>query len=334
MKFDLIIPAYNNKLGLYRSLFSLGTESHELIDVTVVDDASTEDYTSIIDFFKQFISIRLLKLPKNVGPGMARQYGLDHTNNPYVMFLDCGDYYISPDYIKMIIETVNNDPITNLFCWGHMRGSIENLGAHHNRMHGKIYKREFLNNHNIRFNPKGSYANEDVGFNMAVKMILRQYTAELNQPYIWYDNTPVLVWDNRDPSLTRADNHAFYYSIQNEALAINGGYALEIAQRERVGFNLRLHQIYEIMCDMYFKYLSTATARPEYIEQALNGARHFYWEHFRPIQQHDNNELMAMYYNTLVQYLADENDPIRKQFVTLDFIGFLNLLEEQKFTEN
>ena len=331
MKIDLIIPVYNNKLGLYRSLFSLGADAKDLIDVTIVDDASSEDYSSIVEFFQQFVPIRLLKLEKNVGPGLARQYGIDNTNNPYIMFLDCGDYFITPDNISMIMNTIQNNAFVHLFCFGHTQNITVNAGCHQNRMHGKIYKRSFLNTHNIRFNPYGSYLNEDVGFNMAVKLILYQYERDLNQSFIYWDDTPVIAWDTREKeSLARHNNNEPYYNKQNYALAVNGGYAIDIARRECVSDPIIAHEIYEIICDMYFKYLSTVSVRQEFTENALNGARKFYWEYFRPLQIHFQDDLIKMYYDTLIQYLNDEYDPIRTKLTALDLVGFLNLLEEQK----
>lgn len=336
MKLDLIIPAYNNKRGLYRSLLSLGTEVSDLIDVTIVDDASDEDYTSIINFFQQFFPIRLLRLNVNSGPGMARQYGIDHTRNEYFMFLDCGDYYITPDYIPIIYNTVVNNPEIELFSWGHQESAFGHFGSHHNRMHGKVYKRSIIKQYNICFNPQGSYANEDIGFNMAVKMIIRQRMKNNQQELLFYDDTSVIMWDNHDPSITRKDNNVFYYSIQNMALAINGGWALDIASKANVDLDLRTHQIYEIMCDMYFKYLSTIAVRDQYTDQALQGAIQFYWLYFRQFATYNIADLMKMYYDTLVQYLSDVNDPIRTKFIALDLPEFLNILEnsKSKLTEN
>ena len=37
-----------------------------------------DDYTEQINFFKNFMDITELKLDKNVGPGVARQYGIDN----------------------------------------------------------------------------------------------------------------------------------------------------------------------------------------------------------------------------------------------------------------
>ena len=147
MKFDLIIPVYNNKRGLYRSLMSIGVESNSIVDVTVVDDCSTENYDDIVNFFAQFIPIRILKLDVNSGPGMARQYGLDHTKNDYIIFLDCGDYFLGPDTLTNIHNIVKENSVINLFSWSYLDSIGNDCTCDTNRLHGKVYKREFLTHH-------------------------------------------------------------------------------------------------------------------------------------------------------------------------------------------
>ena len=92
---DLIIPVYNNREGLMRSLMSLGLETEGLY-VTIVDDCSSVEYDDIIKMFIKAFPIQYFKLPVNSGPGVARQWGLDHTDHDFVAFLDCGDTYTSP----------------------------------------------------------------------------------------------------------------------------------------------------------------------------------------------------------------------------------------------
>jgi len=38
---------------------------------------------------------RLLRYKENKGPGYARQYGLNHTQKSYIMFIDTGDIFTS-----------------------------------------------------------------------------------------------------------------------------------------------------------------------------------------------------------------------------------------------
>ena len=42
-------------------------------------------------------------LETNQGPGMARQYGIEHSNGTYILFLDTGDY-LSEDGIETILN--------------------------------------------------------------------------------------------------------------------------------------------------------------------------------------------------------------------------------------
>lgn len=329
MKLDLIIPVYNNKKGLYRSLMSIGIESADYVDVTIVDDCSIENYDDIIAFFAQFFPVRILKLEKNSGPGNARQYGIDHTYNQYLTFLDCGDYFISPDILEAMHYTIEENPTPHMFCWDYISSRDEQQSNEDNRMHGKVYRREFLQQHHIRFNPKESYINEDIGFNMACRMILKQEEIQRQRKLLFEDSTNVLIWDKRDDSISKKNNYAIYYSTQNMALAENGGYAIRLARRERVNDNIIANQIYEIMCDMYFRYLSTVAARPEFIEIAFDGALRFYCQYFRAFGKYNVQLLMEMYYNTLVQYLADPLDDIRTKWTRLDFLEFLDMLEEQ-----
>lgn len=74
---DLIIPVYKNKAGLYRSLFSIGTETNKEVFVTIVDDCSGDTYEDVIEIFQKFFPIRVIYLEENQGPGIARQAGLN-----------------------------------------------------------------------------------------------------------------------------------------------------------------------------------------------------------------------------------------------------------------
>ena len=56
MKLDLIIPTYNNKQGLFRTLFSLGIDSNA--NITIVDDCSDETYEDVIEFDIDFKSMK------------------------------------------------------------------------------------------------------------------------------------------------------------------------------------------------------------------------------------------------------------------------------------
>ena len=89
---DIIIPTYKNKDGLRTTLDSIDWNNNNF-SITIIDDASNLDYSDIIVEYPNIN--QLVVLPQNGGPGMARQYGIDHTNNDYLLFIDTGDYFIS-----------------------------------------------------------------------------------------------------------------------------------------------------------------------------------------------------------------------------------------------
>ena len=95
-KVDVIIPAYNvPDETLFRALSSIACQDKiEDIEITIIDDASTkQNYQKIIDIFSSIVKINLLRYETNGGPGVARQYGLDHTQNEFVTFIDADDIF-------------------------------------------------------------------------------------------------------------------------------------------------------------------------------------------------------------------------------------------------
>ena len=76
---DLIIPHYNNVDGLRYTLNSI---DYNVVTVTVVDDCSTKR-DGLEQLQQDFPQVTFLQLEHNSGPGAARQFGINHTNNPY-----------------------------------------------------------------------------------------------------------------------------------------------------------------------------------------------------------------------------------------------------------
>lgn len=323
---DLIIPVYNNKRGLYQSLMSIGTECDPKdLYVTIVDDHSDVNYDSVVAMFQQFFPIRVLRLEKNCGPGMARQYGIEHTNEDYIMFLDCGDNFVHPESMRNILAIIKSNPNVELFSWAHdsedVRGYMEMQHSALRRLHGKVYKREFLYCHNITFCPDTSYGQEDIGFNINV---------ELYNPVALYYDEDAVVWKYDENSLTRRNDHAFYYQKSAMGLAIAAGAAIDNAIANDVDHERIKTEIYQCMTSNYIFYLSCINRRPEFYDETYAGCLLFYVKYFKriPQEEQDIELLKNIWYNKLVEHLSDENDPIRDKMVSFDILGWLNQLEK------
>lgn len=328
---DLIIPVYNNREGLVRSLMSIGTENIDLY-VTIVDDCSNVSYQDIIEMFQHIFPIQYIRLEKNSGPGVAREEGLKHTKEPYLTFLDCGDTYTSPSFIQHQIRTAQENPTCVFFSWAHnecfMNGDFQYVDAGHNRLHGKLYKRSFIDRYNIHFNINCPRINEDIAFNFTARTIAR-YLEEINkEPYIYENPEAAVNWTFIGPSLVRANNFEYYYHHQNYGYAVNTEFALKLIEEAHVPKEFLAEDIAGGMAFLYMGYLSTMGRRPEFERDALYGAA-YYYKHIFIHWADDNLKLVKdMFYNTLADYLSNRNDPIRDRLQIIDYAGFLNLCSE------
>lgn len=75
------------------------------IEYILIDDHSEDKTHEIIDiFFKEYgqygsCEYKIIKTPKNLGCGGARNFGIANSTGNYIMFLDADDYYINNDFV-------------------------------------------------------------------------------------------------------------------------------------------------------------------------------------------------------------------------------------------
>lgn len=334
MKLDLIIPTYNNKQGLFKTLFSIGLDSN--VNITIVDDCSEETYDDIIDLFSRFFSIRVLKTPKNGGPGVARQFGLSHTYGDYVIFIDTGDVFYTPNTLLTMLQICENNPDAAMISFGHLEERLDGLnyvGPQHNRMHGKVYKRSFLKKYGISFNPETPRANEDIGFNMNCRLICNFLENQDDVAYCLEVDEPGVIWKHDENSITRNNDCAFYYKEQNNGLAHGALWAINNARRAKIDKEYIDRLGYDVMTSLYLFYISTVNRRPEFSEEALEGALFFYNNYLKNENDINAELLKDCYYNSLSLALNDTTDPIRDKLIDLNLIDFLNMLESMEEKE-
>ncbi len=329
---DLIIPVYNNRKGLMRSLLSVGMDNKDLF-ITIIDDASTETYDDIIKMFEHVCYIQYIRLNENQGPGIARNIGLAHTKEPYVIFLDAGDTFTAPGFIQHQMGIAQQMPDCVLFSWAHndlkMDDSSDYVPPIHNRLHGKVYKRDFLDQYGIRFNKNCSYYNEDVGFNWICRIIV-DFLSETNPNIIYYyeNNESAVNWTYEENSISRKNNHEFYFNQSSYAFAVNMEYTINIVKQAGIPDRYMLKAIYCGMAFLYMSYLETIQMHPEYSDTALTGAVYYYDKVFSKYGEQDLNLVKDTYYDTLSEYLADQTNYIRRTLIPFDYANFLNVCED------
>lgn len=203
---DIIIPAYNAHKTIEKTLLSICMQTmKDKINVYIVNDNSQKDYSNEVNNFKSKINIVELKLLENSGPGVARQYGVEHSNSEYIMFIDSDDILYNCFSIEKIFNEINNskyDMAVGIIADEGLE-TITYYDNHQGNLHGKIYRRSFIEKNNIIFN--NTYSSEDNSFNQLYLMA---------KPKIINCNYIVYLYRYNPNSITQKDLDYEFKSIK------------------------------------------------------------------------------------------------------------------------
>lgn len=199
---NIIIPYYNDEEGIKTALESLKNQTKKIFVVTIVDDNSSNDISSIINEFNKTLNIKYIKQNKNRGPGCARQRGLDLCNSfiDYVMFLDSDDI-LYPRAIEVLYHEakINKADIVASDILVEKKNDSGNVIKAEDATtwtHGKIYSLDFLRKNNITFFEDVRY-NEDSAFNLIVYELAERKFFISETTYLWRDNSNSITRQNR-----------------------------------------------------------------------------------------------------------------------------------------
>lgn len=108
-KLTVVIPAYNAKDYIIRTLSSLIKQDLKEVEILVVNDGSTDATQEVVEtYFKdrEYVDHKIIEKP-NGGVSSARNVGIQNANGEYIFFLDSDDY-VSEDFIYSLMEKINN----------------------------------------------------------------------------------------------------------------------------------------------------------------------------------------------------------------------------------
>ena len=110
-KVSVIVPVYNSSKYIDCCLESLAGQTMEEIEVILVDDHGTDDS---MDKARSFVSsyaggktFVFAETPKNSGPGLARNIGIERAKGEYVAFVDSDDY-VDPTYCEELYNAATS----------------------------------------------------------------------------------------------------------------------------------------------------------------------------------------------------------------------------------
>jgi CDP-glycerol glycerophosphotransferase len=218
---SVVVICFNDRTNLPRAVRSVLDQTLRNLEVLVVDDASTDGSADVADGLAgEDDRITVVRLPENSGGcSRPRNTGMDRARGRYVMFLDSDDYYERHACKNMLVaaERTGADVVAgrvirenltkgrqtpwakDLFASGRAfyRGVRENPALFFDPLStNKIYRREFLDRHGIRF-PEGVHY-EDSLFSTEVYCQAEGIAVIPNDIYYWR-----VVEDAEEASITQ-----------------------------------------------------------------------------------------------------------------------------------
>ncbi len=338
---DVIIPAYNVPDNiLFRCLSSIACQDIvDELEVTIVDDASTEEsYRRIADSFSSIMKINILRYEVNGGPGVARQYGLDHTSNGYITFIDADDTFNGSFALKALRNSieVNNGLFqmsVGVFDEVHEESLPDGDGpllmAHEQDMvwmFGKMYRRKFIDKYKIRFH-ETSRANEDNGFNTICRLCMNEQE-QINfipaHVYYWHENLNSITRANDcQYSFGSSERDSFYGYVENMIYAVK-----EAKKRAPYNGFITMWAV-NCMLNIYEYYIECVGRAPEHADGNFKWCKRYYDEVYCSIEESISEEMFAEHYNEVMRnaYMGDKLAGI---IPCMSIFEFLNLLKQEQ----
>lgn len=103
---SVIIPCYNASRFLAESIESVLSQTHQNLELVVVDDGSADDSIEIVRGFGG--RVRSEPLPHNQGVNFARNRGVEVARGEFLQFLDSDDL-LRPEKIERSLEVFDDD---------------------------------------------------------------------------------------------------------------------------------------------------------------------------------------------------------------------------------
>lgn len=200
-KLTLVVPHYKEPWNICTFLFDSLDIQHGInksdFTVMVVNDGEDGALTRE-DIGERTYEVNVVTIP-HAGLSEARNYGIDHAETDYIMFCDCDDGFIHNYGMHLILAAIEEgfDLFSSVFIeesplpnggWKIYRRDKDQVFVH-----GKVYRRQFLLDHKLRFSPLLHFC-EDSAFNRIA------FLAAEKKKYI---ETPIYLWAWNENSTVR-----------------------------------------------------------------------------------------------------------------------------------
>lgn len=172
---SIIMPVYNAEKFIEKSCESVNNQIFKDIELICINDGSTDNSLSKLYELKEKYNFIKILTQENKGSGKARNYGMDNACGEYIAFLDADDIFIDEDALEKMYNVGikhNADMVGGNLKRVSIDGKLEDNFNYKEgnyaffskfdvikpedygvpwAFYKNIFKREFLNNFNIRF---------------------------------------------------------------------------------------------------------------------------------------------------------------------------------------
>ena len=233
MKLDIIVPRYKEPWELCKYLFdSIALQRgipFECVKVTVVNDGD-EDVLDRAVFDGYPYQVEYITKPHG-GVSDTRNAGLERSEADYVMFCDTDDGFLNNWGLHLIFSAMQEgfdllvaNFVEETFTAEEKAFTIINHDQDLTFMHGKVYRRQFLLDHDLWFDPTMTL-HEDGYFNMLV------YATAQHEGKIKNISTPIYLWRWNDNSVVRSNRKDFVLKTYPDVMLTRLGISAELKRR-------------------------------------------------------------------------------------------------------
>ncbi|MGI5523813.1 glycosyltransferase family 2 protein [Micromonospora sp. CA-259024] len=227
-KVSVVVPAYNcgphiEKLAASLLRQSLPADEFEAI---FVDDGSTDDTASRLDrLAAEHPHIRVLHIENSGWPSRPRNLGIEHARGEYVFFADDDDWFADEalERLYACAKTHDADIVVGkmagygrsvpreLFRKNRFAATLENSPLIDSLTCHKLFRRSFLNEHDLRFPEGGKRRLED--HSLVVRAYFLSRRTSVLSDYTCYHH--IQRGDARNVTAAQLDPSSYFASVRD-----------------------------------------------------------------------------------------------------------------------
>jgi len=299
MKLDIIVPHYKEPWEtccyLFNSISMQRGVPFQDIRVILVNDG--DEVVLDGEVFKGYPYRVEYYVKEHGGVSAARNYGLDMSDADYVMFCDADDGYLSNYALHLVFSAMHEgfDFLMSNFVEETQDANGNQIIVNHDKdltfMHGKVYNRRFLTDHNIRFDPSLTI-HEDGYFNNVAFLVAK------NEGKTKYISTPFYLWMWNDNSVVRSNREDFVLKTYGHVMAARIATCADIGSR---GYMDEYEaNVLMTVLNSFYDFQKPAWLEPKNRKYFLQAEKEFkrFFDKFKKVFYNSTNMKVAQYAKT------------------------------------